>query len=187
MTAPAPSDSETWTTGDVPCSYHPNVMTRLRCSRCARPICPRDAVRTPVGLRCPDCAGVRGLRTYRTSSSSLVKATGAGLAVAIIVGVVWGYFPDWQFFLALLLGFGAVEVMARLSGYKRGLDLQLAAIAVVVVGLVISRLVMANRYDIPLADVNQLAPYTTYFMQLRLIPNLVYAALPLVIAWFRFR
>jgi hypothetical protein len=32
------------------------VPTRLRCAECQAPICPACFVRTPVGLRCPDCA-----------------------------------------------------------------------------------------------------------------------------------
>ncbi|MBL8128361.1 MAG: hypothetical protein JNM64_12030 [Chloroflexia bacterium] len=37
--------------GAVPCAEHQEVETRLRCSRCGKPICPRCAVRTPVGMR----------------------------------------------------------------------------------------------------------------------------------------
>lgn len=37
------------------CAKHPNVETSLRCSRCETPICPRCAILTSVGYRCPDC------------------------------------------------------------------------------------------------------------------------------------
>lgn len=187
MTAPPPYPSTVSSTGEVPCSYHKDVMTRLRCSRCAKPICPKEAVRTPVGLRCPDCAGVRGLPTYRTPTTSIARAAGLGLAVALLVGIVWGFFPAWQFYFALALGFGSVEVMARAARYKRGRDLQVAAIAVVLVGLAVSRYILSQRLDIPLGEINQLGDYATYFLQLRLIPDLIYAAIPILIAWFRFR
>ena len=187
MTAPPPYPSTATATGEVPCTYHKDVMTRLRCSRCAKPICPKEAVRTPVGLRCPDCAGVRGLPTYRTPATSIARAAGLGLAVAVLVGVVWGFFPAWQFYLALALGFGSVEVMARAAKFKRGRDLQVLAIGIVLAGLVVSRVVLSQRLAIPLSEVNQLGEYATYFLQLRLIPDLIYALIPVLIAWYRFR
>jgi hypothetical protein len=45
--------SETTTTHY--CYYHPNVETELRCNKCGKYICPKDAVRTPVGYRCKSC------------------------------------------------------------------------------------------------------------------------------------
>ncbi|MCC6705340.1 MAG: hypothetical protein IT334_10720, partial [Thermomicrobiales bacterium] len=36
----------TFADDDVRCSYHPDTLTRLRCSRCGKPICPRCGVRT---------------------------------------------------------------------------------------------------------------------------------------------
>jgi len=37
------------------CYNHPSVETTLRCSRCEKPICPKCAIKSPVGYRCPDC------------------------------------------------------------------------------------------------------------------------------------
>ena len=175
------------TQGETRCSYHPDVATRLRCSRCGKPICPRCGVRTPVGMRCPDCAGVRGLPTYATGGAVLAQAAAAGLGVAVLVGLVWGYAPDWGFYLALALGFGVAEAMARVSNAKRGRDLQVVALAVVAVGLVLSRVVLANRLGIPWEAVNAFAPGVEYLLRLRLVPDLLFAALPFLIAWIRFR
>ena len=183
----AATDERPVTAGEVRCSYHPDVMTGLRCSRCGKPICPRCAVRTPVGLRCPDCAGVRGLPTYATSSTVLVRAGAAGLALAVAIGVIWGFFPDWGFYLALALGFGVAEVIARFANNKRGLDLQVLALAIVLVGLIASRYVMASRFGVDLGEVNQMNPGVLSDLKLNLIPDLIFAALPFVIAWVRFR
>jgi hypothetical protein len=180
-------DDRPQTAGEVQCSYHPEVTTGLRCSRCGKPICPRCAVRTPVGLRCPDCAGVRGLPTYATNSSVLVRAGAAGLALAVVIGIVWGFFPEWGFYLGLALGFGVAELMARLANNKRGLDLQVLAIAIVLVGLIASRYVIATRFGIDLGLVNQMDPRVLSVLRLNIIPDLVFAAIPLVIAWIRFR
>jgi len=187
--------------GQVPCTYHPKTMTGLRCSRCGKPICPQCGVRTPVGLRCPDCAGVRGLPTYQTSPNALARAGGVGLAVAVAVGVLWGYIPDWGFYLSLLLGFGVAEAMAKAANYKRGRDLQIIAMALVALGLVISRYVLAERFGITADQINRLDEFVftpevlneygggvrvTDIMRLRLV-DLLFGAIPFVIGWIRFR
>ena len=188
--------------GETRCSYHPGVMTRLRCSRCGKPICPRCGVRTPVGLRCPECAGVRGLPTYATPPTTLGRAAAAGLAAALPIGLLWGFGPDWGFYLALALGFAVAEAMARLSGNKRGRDLQALAIAIVLVGLAVSRALLAQRYGIGWSDVNQLSQAVLtpqvrrefggpvpvdFVLHLRLVPDLLFALLPMAICWVRFR
>jgi hypothetical protein len=196
------TEEQTAASGEVRCSYHPSVMTRLRCSRCGKPICPRCGVRTPVGLRCPECAGMRGLPTYATSPSVLGRATAVGVGVALIVGLLWGYAPTWGFYLALALGFGVAEAMAWASNAKRGRDLQLVALGAVALGLFVSRAVMAQRFGISLEDVNALeqAVFTQEIIQefgrpvpveialrLRFVPDVVFAVLPFLIGWIRFR
>lgn len=37
------------------CANHPTVETTLRCNRCDKPICPKCAVKAPVGYRCREC------------------------------------------------------------------------------------------------------------------------------------
>ena len=41
------------------CYRHPDRETNVSCSRCARPICPDCMTPSPVGMRCPECAGDR--------------------------------------------------------------------------------------------------------------------------------
>jgi hypothetical protein len=180
-------DELTRNTGEVKCTYHPSVMTRLRCSRCGKPICPRCGVRTPVGLRCPDCAGVRGLPTYRTSSNALAKSAAVAFAVALVVGVIWGYWPIWNFYLCLALGFGVAEAMAWASKGKRGVDLQAIGIVAVMFGLVLGRAILANRLNIPWDVINQSPPGLDEVLYLRIIPDGLFAALAVAIVWYRFR
>jgi membrane associated rhomboid family serine protease len=64
-----PADRPEWLTGQsttpTACYRHPDRPTRLRCSRCDRPICGECANPAPVGQLCPDDARskvrVRGL------------------------------------------------------------------------------------------------------------------------------
>jgi membrane associated rhomboid family serine protease len=41
------------------CYRHPSRETNVACSNCGRPICPDCMTSTPVGMRCPECAGER--------------------------------------------------------------------------------------------------------------------------------
>ena len=173
--------------GQVPCSYHPDVLTGLRCTRCGKPICPADSVRTPVGLRCPDCAGVRTMGTIKTSSSALLKAAGAGLLVAVIVAALWRFWPEWQFYLALAMGFGVVETIARITNNKRGADLQLLSMVIITIGFVLSRVLLADRYGISWDMLNNLSSFGMRAMQLNFIPDLLFLAIAYVIAWVRFK
>lgn len=181
------SDQPEFAPGEVPCSYHPDVMTGLRCSRCGKPICPKCGVRTPVGMRCPDCAGVRGLPTYRTDSSTLLKAVIGGFIVAVLVGVILGYLPDWNFYLTLVLGFGVAEMMVRLSNGKRGRDLMIAGWVAIAVGLLISRWVLMDRLGLPWEVVRDMGPGVDQLMNLQLLPDGIVAALAFVIIYLRFR
>jgi len=107
--------------------------------------------------------------------------------VATAVGIAWGFFPDWQFYWALLLGFGTVETMVRLLTKRQGLDLQVIAIAIVVFGLLLSRVVLAQRLGIGLAEIEHIRPMVQRALYLRPVPDLLFAVLPVVIAWVRFR
>jgi len=79
------------------CYRHPSRETGVSCSNCGRPICPECMTSTPVGMRCPECAGER-TRVRRgpaaTGSGAVPYATYALLALNLIA------------FLAELMGGG---------------------------------------------------------------------------------
>lgn len=175
---------------EQPCSYHPNTLTRLRCTRCDKPICPRCMIGTPVGYRCPECA--RGPRpvVYSTSSTALVKATLIGALVATAVGALWGAFPAWAFYCALLLGFGVAEAMSWAANYKRGRELQIAAASCVLLGIIVSRLMIAQRSPFLTVDMllNEATdPNVARAFQLEPIPDVVFMGIAFLITVVRFR
>ena len=111
------------------CAYHPDVETNLRCGKCNTPICPKCMVQTPVGARCPDCAKLYKLPTYRVSTKYYLIAVGIALGMAIVCGAVWGAI-EWAipfFSLNLLLapgaGFAIGEVVSLSVNRKRGTGL----------------------------------------------------------------
>jgi hypothetical protein len=176
-----------FTSGEVPCARHPNTQTRLRCSRCGTPICPMCAVRTPVGLRCPDCAGVRGLPTYPTDRSSLAKATGIALAVGVLFAIAFAWYPEWNFYLSLALGFGVAEAMARAAREKRGPDLQIVGIVVVLAAMALGRAILAWRFDLNWEQVQAFSPAVEESLRMSITPDGLFAALTVLIPWYRFR
>ena len=121
------------------CATHPDVETALRCGKCGKPICPRCMVQTPVGARCPDCARLYRLPTYRMSSAYYLRAGGAALGMAVATGLVWGLIDSVVsfFYLGLVLagavGYAIGEVVSLSVNRKRGVRLAvLGGVAVVI-------------------------------------------------------
>lgn len=147
-------------------------------------------VSTPVGFRCPDCARGPKPVQYQMSTTGLAKAVVSGVAVAFSVGVIWGLYPAWQFYLVLLLGFGVAEAMAWAANYKRGRELQLVAWGCVLLGIVVSKVVFAWdspawTIDMLLNDASQ--PGVLEAFRLRPIPDYLFLAIPFVITYIRFK
>ena len=127
--------SETSTADTVTyCFYHPNTPTTLRCNRCGKPICARDAVRTPVGYRCKSCV--------RQQQDIFFNATPIDYVITALVALPVGYLGQrivpqlgwFLIFLAPLIGGIAGEVVWRLSRKRRGRYTWLVAVAALGVG-----------------------------------------------------
>lgn len=78
------------------CYGHPDTPTKLRCSRCDKPICPRCAVPAAVGQHCVWCvAEARKSRPrVRTAMQANSPAVMAIIAIAIVVYVMEVLFGD---------------------------------------------------------------------------------------------
>ena len=101
-------------------------------------------VQTPVGARCPDCARLYKLPTYRVSTQYYLRATGTGLGMAIICGLIWGLVGSFVPFLYLNLflapgaGYAIGEVVSLSVNRKRGGGLAAVAGVAVVISYLIS-------------------------------------------------
>ena len=92
------------TTERTVCYRHPRVETAVTCSECGRPICPDCMVFGPVGIRCPECAGVptgpkKAVERVRTSSARLPEGFVTNLLIAANVLVFLAEIAtgsDWQ-------------------------------------------------------------------------------------------
>jgi len=65
------------------CYRHPDRETGLSCSECGRPICADCATFAPVGIRCPDHAGVRRSPATKVRPRPVRRAPGIALATGI--------------------------------------------------------------------------------------------------------
>ena len=126
------------------CAAHPEVETNLSCGKCGKPICPRCMVQTAVGARCPECARLYKLPTYRVSRQYYLRAAGTALGMAVVTGVFWGVLRGFIPFLiiSLLLGPGVGyvigEVVGRAVNRKRGRGLATVASLGVVLSYLVS-------------------------------------------------
>ncbi len=107
------------------CAVHPEIETNLRCGKCGQPICPKCMVQTPVGARCPNCAKLYKLPTYRISTSYYLRAAGTALGMVIISGIIWGVVNGvGLFYLTLIIaagvGYAVGEVVGLSVNRKRG-------------------------------------------------------------------
>ena len=126
------------------CATHPSVETNLRCGKCGKPICPKCLVQTPVGARCPDCAKLYRLPTFRISTKHYLRGIGVGLGMAFICGAAWGaigwriHFFSFNLLLAPAAGFAIGEVISLSVNRKRGTGLAVVAGMAVVVSYVVT-------------------------------------------------
>jgi hypothetical protein len=120
-------------------------------------------VTTPVGARCRDCARLYRLPTYRLTSGYYLRAAGAALGMAIVIGVVWGiiesYLP-FRFFSLIIgagVGYAIGEVVSLAVNRKRGVWLAVMGSVAVVIAYGITYLVDIFRFGFISFDVYRLA------------------------------
>ncbi len=128
-------------TEQLRCAKHPNQETNLRCGRCERPICVRCLRYTSVGIRCRECATERRSGINAPGAAHVLRAVGTAAAIALILGALWGLFPTYAFWLALLLGFGGGEMVNLAANRRRGPELQTVAGAMVIGAFLLSLLI----------------------------------------------
>lgn len=128
------------------CESHPGVETNLRCGKCGKPICPRCLVQTPVGARCPACARLYKLPTYRVPPAYYLRALGTALGMGVVAGFVWAVVVRiMPFFIEVLLaagiGYGIGEVVGLSVNRKRGRGLATVAGFGVVISYLVAVLI----------------------------------------------
>ncbi len=87
------------------CHRHPQTETGLRCNRCNKFICPKCAVRTPVGFRCPDCIRQQEDKYYTGGNKDYIIAAVIAVPFSLIVAGLFTTILGSFGFFALIIGF----------------------------------------------------------------------------------
>lgn len=85
--------------GLVFCYRHPQTETGLRCNRCGKPICPKCAVRTPVGFRCPDCIREQENKYYSGGNLDYLIAAAIALPLSLVAAGLFTFILGGFWFL----------------------------------------------------------------------------------------
>ena len=131
------------------CARHPKVETELTCGRCETPICPRCAVFTDVGARCPTCAPARKLPQFEVGFVYLLRGAAAALGTGAALGAVWGALLPGRIgllglFLAAFLGYAIAEAVSAVTNRKAGTALQVVAAAGALAAYLVRNLVIGD-------------------------------------------
>lgn len=123
------------------CANHPNSETLLRCSKCGKPICGRCGIRTPVGIRCRECAQLRRPPPYVLRPWHYLLAAVVALPVSFAAGLVMQRVGIlFAFFLGAAVGGLIAEIVYRAAGGKRGRPLALLVSGCIIAGALASAL-----------------------------------------------
>lgn len=105
------------------CYRHPDVQTRVHCTRCDRPICPDCMIPAPVGHQCPECVEQarrdfrsgpgRALRGGVSATDALLVAIAIPFVIEVILGGPQALFnPSAE----ILFDMGAMQPIAVADG-----------------------------------------------------------------------
>jgi len=107
------------------CANHPSVETTLRSNRCEKPICPKCAVKSPVGYRCREC--VKGQQKIFATAEPIDYVLGfivAGLlsgVASLLAGLISfiGFYGWFILVIAAPFAAGIIAEAVRLVIHRR--------------------------------------------------------------------
>ena len=111
------------------CHYHPNTPTELRCNKCGKYICIKDARRTPVGYRCKEC--VRGQQDvfFNATARDYVITAVIAFPMAFIAAQIVPRLGFISLFAGPLVGIAIAEVVRLATRKRRGRYTWIVALA----------------------------------------------------------
>ncbi len=90
------------------CYRHPDVETGLRCAKCNKFICPKCAVRSPVGFRCPECVREQEDKYYTGGNTDYIIAAVIAFPLSLIIaGLLTIFLGRFGFFVIFIGLFAA--------------------------------------------------------------------------------
>ena len=126
---------------EIACQYVASGETLLHCSRCNRPLMPKDAVRTPTGYVCPYYVKARVATFYNATSMHYAIVAVTALALGVVSGIALSFIGRIGFFSIILTIFAGpfigglvAEAIRRVLRRTRGQYFWLAASIGLVIG-----------------------------------------------------
>ncbi len=169
--------------GPLYCANHPSVETLLRCNRCGKPICTRCGIRTPVGIRCRECAQLRRPPMYVVGPHHYLLAVLVALPASVIAGLVMQQVGIYLAFFAGAAVGGLIAEMVYRVVHKRGRGLAILVCGCIILGALASS-GLALLFFVPgfaLAALSDLRLLGSMLMQF----NVVYVVLAVGAAFAR--
>lgn len=128
------------------CHWHPEVETRLSCSRCGKHVCTQCMVQAPVGIRCRECGKAVRMPAFDVKPTYYARALAVGASIAIGGGILWAVFNSLLFrgipylpsLLAIGVGYAVGELISLSVNRKRGTGLAWIAGSTVALAFLIS-------------------------------------------------
>jgi hypothetical protein len=119
------------------CHYHPSTPTSLRCNKCGKYICIKDARLTPVGYRCKEC--VRGQQDVFFNATSLdyVIAAAITFPMAFIAAQIVPRLGFITIFAGPIVGIAIAEVVRLATRKRRGRYTWLVALGCLIAATVL--------------------------------------------------
>ena len=124
------------------CFYHPNTPTELRCNKCGKYICVKDAVRTPVGYRCKTCVKEQQDIFFTATPLDYVVAAIVASVLSMIAAFIMPALGFFAIFGAPIAGTVIAEGVFRATGKRRGRYIWIVVIACMIITACIRLLTM---------------------------------------------
>ncbi len=102
------------------CYYHPNTPTELRCNKCGKYICVKDAVRTPVGYRCKGCVKEQQDIFYNATPLDYFLTVVITCPIAFVAALIVPRLSLFAIFVAPFAGIVIAEAIRLATSKRRG-------------------------------------------------------------------
>lgn len=121
------------TAGTHYCYYHPSIPTELRCNRCGKYICVKDAVLTPVGYRCKECVKVQQDIFYNATPLDYGIAAVVSFVLSLVAALIMPALGFFAIFAAPIAGTVISEGVRIATQKRRGRYIWAVVIACMII------------------------------------------------------
>lgn len=119
------------------CFYHPNTPTELRCNKCGKYICVKDAIRTPVGYRCKTCVKEQQDIFYNATPLDYVLSVVITCPIAFVAALIVPRLFWIAIFVGPFVGIGIAEAIRLATSKRRGRYMWIVALGCLIIATII--------------------------------------------------